>query len=322
MKNSLIKSLRKQGGIIIKPNPIIQNFNLFKLGKTVNRYHQKVKLIDDDIFIGSININNDYTGSKYGYFKYIDISLFLHKSPCVNKVIQFFMNIVNKNINFLRKNEQDNIIKINNKLNATINKYINNNKSEYFLEESPPNKFEISESIANILNNAKDTITIVQSYYLNIQHIEEILLRALKRGVKLEIITAAKRDQLCYRFLYNDILFEKLLENGANIYEFLDKSFHMKCYYIDKKIINIGSFNHDIVSFYCNNEANYLIYKTPSNEYFFNDFDNVVNKIKDNCHIVKYRQTTGIKRYWGLLVLNIVKCGFFLFQKGISLTSK
>ena len=84
--------------MIIKPNPVVSNLLKFNIPKAINRYHQKVKLIDNDIFIGSINCNNDYGGIKYGNFDYIDLSLFLKNSPCINKVVNFFRNIIINNI--------------------------------------------------------------------------------------------------------------------------------------------------------------------------------------------------------------------------------
>ena len=184
MKHSLVKKLQQNGGIVIKPNSILENWFLLRFAKAANRYHQKVKLIDNDIFIGSLNSNNDYTGIKYGEYKYIDLSLYMKNSPCVDKVASFFVNIVKANSPKTHMVESQ---------SASTDRY------ERFLEETPPYKSEISDAIVDMLENAKESITIVQSYYMNIPKIEEILIRALKRGVKVEIITAQKRDQLSYR---------------------------------------------------------------------------------------------------------------------------
>ena len=276
MKHSLIKKLQQNGGIIIKPNSILENWFLLRFAKAANRYHQKVKLIDNDIFIGSLNSNNDYTGIKYGEYKYIDLNLYMKNSPCVNKVASFFINIVNTN-----NPSKANIVE--SQCDST-----NTNKYESFLEETPPYKSEISDAIVDMLENAKESITIVQSYYMNIPKIEEILIRAIKRGVKVEIITAQKRDQLSYRYFLNEILFEKLLKEGASVYEFLDKSFHMKAYYVDNKILNMGSFNNDITSFYCNNEANYLIKRNKQNSNLFKQISSEITKLKSNSRLIVY----------------------------------
>lgn len=324
MKHSLIKKLKQRGGIVIKPNPIIENWLLLKFAKAANRYHQKVKLIDNDIFIGSLNSNNQYTGMRYGTFKYIDLSLYLKNSPVASKVAQFFSNIIKDNKKYIKtQNGQvnlDNIIEVDKKMQLTQkNHFKNENKDntsfdEDFLEETPPKKSEISNSIIETLENAKDCITIVQSYYLNIQKIEEILLRALKRGVRVEIITAKKRDQLSYKYFLNEILFEKLLQNGATVYEFLDKSFHMKAYYIDNKMLNLGSFNNDITSFYCNNEANYLIRKNSQNDKIFMEFNKMIENIKKNCQKVNYIPRNQFP-FWRRFTFTFFSIGFMMIGK-------
>ena len=307
MKHSLIKKLKNCGGMIIKPNPVVSNLLKFNIPKAINRYHQKVKLIDNDIFIGSINCNNDYGGIKYGNFDYIDLSLFLKNSPCINKVVNFFRNIIINNIPlFISKKKKDQFTNF-----IPEEKIIVNNLFEEFLEESPPNKTEISKKLEEILNEAKEKITIIQSYYLNIRKIEDILIKALKRGVKVEIITAKKRSQISYRYFLNEILFEELLKNGATIYEFLDKNFHMKSYCIDNKYLTLGSFNNDITSFKCNNEANYLIKRNNLNSRVFKKHDKLISKLKINCSKVLYKERKNFSKLH-LFTFNFFNFGLYL----------
>lgn len=42
----------------------------------------------------------------------------------------------------------------------------------------------------------------------------------MDRGVKVEIITADKRDQPVYRYAFNRILFSGVLHRNLKIYEF------------------------------------------------------------------------------------------------------
>jgi len=50
-----------------------------------------------------------------------------------------------------------------------------------------------------------------------------------------------------------------MMLNGVKVYEEPYKFLHMKAYQVDDEKLNIGSFNQDITSFYCNNEANLYI---------------------------------------------------------------
>lgn len=328
MKHSLIKKLKEHGGIIIKPNPIINNWLLFQIPKAANRYHQKVKLIDNDLFIGSLNSNNQYAGIKYGTFDFIDLSLYMKNSPWIKKVAKFFIDIVKDNkIQIKDYNKRITNIKISNRVNQPQLESPSHQQAitskipsdEEFLEENPPKKSEIQDAICEMLNNAKESITIVQSYYLNIKKIEEILLRAIKRGVKIEIITAKKRDQLFYKHFVNELLFEKLLLEGVRVYEFFDKSFHIKAYLVDHKILTLGSFNNDITSFLCNNETNYLLRKNNHNQDVFNQFNTLCTQLKENCKEVIYIPNIEIskKRRFLFAFFN-----YGLWMMGIFLTNR
>ena len=280
LKHSLVKKLIDNGGIVLKPNPISSCLLNFQIKKALSRFHQKVKLIDDDVFIGSINCNNDYGGYKYGTNKYTDLSLYLKNSPCKEKISNFFNKLVsNKNI---------------------------------------------SSNIINKENKSK-------SNYMNIKPIEEILLRALKKGVNIQIITSKNRNGTIYKYFLNGMLFEKLIENGASVYEYLNNNLHIKSYLIDNKYLSIGSFNHDVTSFNINKEANYLIKKTNDNKYLFDDFQKIIKELKKNSRQVKLlsfsennskNQKIGILNYmFNKIGFNIINTGLFLMGKYLTLNS-
>lgn len=299
MKFSLIKELKSYGGVIIKPNPILKNIP--SISKSFNRFHQKLVLIDDDLFIGSINNSDEYSGPKYGSFKYIDLNLYIRQSPCVGKVVNFFKDIVidSKRKIRLKKFPWSDKRELNPD-EIFDNIYFSNtngNYSEQFLEENRT-KTEIQDSLYEILSAAHESITLIQCYYLNINKIEDILLDALRRGVKVQIITAAIRDQQVYKYIDNEVLFKSLLEEGAEVYEFLDKSFHMKAYYVDRNVINLGSFNNDITSFAVNNEANYLVRQDETNLNLFKDFDAMIENVKKNCRQIKITGEYSKFRYY------------------------
>jgi cardiolipin synthase len=63
-----------------------------------------------------------------------------------------------------------------------------------FLREEPPSRTEVSTTLIEIIDTAQHSIQIIQPYYLPIQDVDVAILKALERGVKVEIITARKRD--------------------------------------------------------------------------------------------------------------------------------
>jgi phosphatidylserine/phosphatidylglycerophosphate/cardiolipin synthase-like enzyme len=53
---------------------------------------------------------------------------------------------------------------------------------------------EIQDHILTSIINAKHKIVMVQPYYYPIRIFEDEIIRAMDRGVKVELITSAKRD--------------------------------------------------------------------------------------------------------------------------------
>ena len=108
----------------------------------------------------------------------------------------------------------------------------------------------------------------------NIDELEDLLIEAMElRKVKVEIITARKRDQPCYKGFLNSYLFDRLHRHGAQIHEEPFKYLHMKAVEIDDgKMMTLGSFNQDHWSFYCNNEANIFLQKNHETVREFNRY--------------------------------------------------
>jgi len=50
-----------------------------------------------------------------------------------------------------------------------------------------------------------------------------------------------------------------MMKGGIKVFEEPYKYLHMKVYSVDDNYLNIGSFNQDVTSFFCNNEANLLV---------------------------------------------------------------
>ena len=307
MKKNLISKLKEKGGIILKPNDFKNNLKTFNFFKIFNRFHNKIKLIDNDLFIGSLNCNDDYA-NYYGKNKFVDLNFYVKNTICKNKIVNFFKNVILNNFKNKRKNVFFNFNNFN-------NENFNNENNEKFLIESFKNN-EISNEIIKSFSNAKKKITIIQSYYMNFKNIEKILLNLLKNGVEIEIITAKIRDPFLLKFYKNEILFENLIKNGAKVYEFLDKSFHCKVYNIDNKIINLGSFNHDIISLWFNNESNYLVKKNENNKFLFDKFDEIKNKMIKNSKRVLLQNNNNNFNYKFIFKFGYITINYFLFSIG------
>ena len=120
---------------------------------------------------------------------------------------------------------------------------------------------------------------------------------AVDRGVKIELITSAKRDQPVYKYIKNGLLMRRLIRKGVNVYESHEKILHAKAYIFDDKVMTVGSFNNDRWSWRISNETNVSIrseYECEKARPFFED-------LKTRCHLVNSEIAIGAFRQLRLM---------------------
>lgn len=97
----------------------------------------------------------------------------------------------------------------------------------------------------------------------------------------------------------NADLFSGLMECGVKVYEEPYKYLHMKAYQVDGEYLNIGSFNQDMTSFYCNNESNMCIEGNKSCQNFFgNLFDRMKGESREVHSDEQYSTYGWVKSKW------------------------
>lgn len=75
-----INKLKKSGGIVVRNNPFERAGEHIMNGRFqrfFNRNHQKVMLVDNHVFCGSLNIANSYSGDRYGDSSFRDLTVVL-----------------------------------------------------------------------------------------------------------------------------------------------------------------------------------------------------------------------------------------------------
>jgi cardiolipin synthase len=108
--------------------------------------------------------------------------------------------------------------------------------------------------------SARKQILLEQAYFVPDDLTIELLVAALKRGVRVEIITPGIRtDQAAVRRASRS-RWGDLLSAGARIYEFQPTNLHYKVMIVDGVWSTVGSTNFDNRSFRLNDEANLNIH--------------------------------------------------------------
>jgi cardiolipin synthase len=107
-----------------------------------------------------------------------------------------------------------------------------------------------------LLASARKSIHITTPYFLPDKSIKKELLRAISRGVKVNILVPGKKSDLWLTRNSSRMAYGSLLKAGINIYEYQPSMIHAKVLLIDGKWAVVGSTNFDNRSFGLNDEVN------------------------------------------------------------------
>ena len=116
-------------------------------------------------------------------------------------------------------------------------------------------KDEISKTYIQMIDHAQSYVLIFCSYFLPDLSLRKRMSQAVKRGVKIRVITAGRSDVIltkpAERWLY-----DWLLRNGIELHEYQTNILHSKLAICDDEWMTIGSYNINSISAYASIELN------------------------------------------------------------------
>jgi cardiolipin synthase len=116
----------------------------------------------------------------------------------------------------------------------------------------------IYDGYLNAIARASREIIITNSYFIPALRVRRALARAVSRGVRVRVLVPRDSDvrltQLASRHLY-----ERLLADGIEIYEWRGGILHSKTALVDDSWCTVGSFNFDARSIHNNLELNIAV---------------------------------------------------------------
>jgi cardiolipin synthase len=217
------------------------------------RNHQKVILVDDNVFIGSSNIGEDYGGPKYGNDSFLDLNIRM-KGYVTEKLYETIDNVILKNkpkrlkLSKNKRKKQKMFESFKDSPRFKDSDYVDKDKYNILISNYSERK-EIQNSLYRNMLAAKKKIVILAPYYYDSILKYFPLKEIAQSGVEVEILTSQKRDISCYKDLLNNLLFKELIDSGVKVYEYPDKFLHGKAFLFDDQVLQIGSFNLDGWSF-------------------------------------------------------------------------
>ena len=111
-----------------------------------------------------------------------------------------------------------------------------------------------------IINAAMRSIDLSAAYFLPDELSRDTIVAALKRGVRVRIITPGPHTDTETVRRASRALWGDLLAAGAEIYEYQPTMYHSKVLAVDGLLVSVGSTNFDDRSFHLNDEATLNIF--------------------------------------------------------------
>ena len=224
----------------------------------VPRDHRKIVVIDDEIgYIGGLNVADYYIEGKpdvYGGWRDTHVRI---KGEAVKGLSWLFDKAWNISVNGTKAEKKYRV----NPEPASTDVAEKNSTIVYFerSRESRKKKAETRKAIIEAFNSAKDTLRIVSPYLLPTYTVRKALVKAIDRGVNVQILFSRDGDQPILSF-GNYHLSKRLMKHGADIYLYKGAFHHSKIIMVDGQFSMVGSANLNSRSLKWDYEASCFIF--------------------------------------------------------------
>lgn len=243
----------KAAGVNVFP---FYKIKLIALANRLNyRNHRKIIVIDGHVgFVGGINVSDKYINgpnSKNGLF-WRDTHLMI-EGPAVSSLQYIFMGDWN-----YCANEQ---LAPDSRYFPEANEHpLEPNKIIQIAASGPDSKTPlIQQTLLQAINLAKEEILITTPYFIPGESLTESLVIAAASGTVVKLLVPGVSDSIFVNYAARSF-YSRILDAGAEIYQYKKGFVHAKTLVADKKLAIVGTANMDIRSFDLNFEVNALVY--------------------------------------------------------------
>ena len=250
LKGSDLQEIRDKGIDIIKFDPI-----KFPWVNHAARDHRKIVVIDGKIaYIGGINVADYYLTGLEGIGKWRDMHSKV-EGPAVADLQRIFLDMWEEESGEHIAGE------------AYYPQSNTDGPAEVAVVDRWPNRTPetMRRAYANAIHAAKDSLIIVNPYFLPLPIVKKAIEKAIDDGVEVSIVLSAKSDipmvpDGVWRVGY------QLMKRGAKVYMYTSGFNHSKAMCVDGKYCTIGSANLNSRSLMYDYEANIFIFGEEDTE--------------------------------------------------------
>ena len=222
----------------------------YNLGRLNNRTHRKILVVDGRVgFTGGVGIADKWSGHAQDADHWRDTHVRV-EGPAVGEMQACFMDNWTKATGAVLHGEDY----------FPAIQSAGDGAGQVF--ESSPTGGSESMHLMYLLaiTAAERTIDLSNSYFVPDDLAVKALLAAIKRGVRVRIITPGPIIDTETVRKASRSHWGALLEAGAQMYEYQPTMYHVKVMVVDNALVSVGSTNFDVRSFQLNDEANLNIF--------------------------------------------------------------
>lgn len=259
-----------------------------------NRDHRKITVIDGICaFNGGTNLADEYINEKNRFGHWKDTAVMVKGDAALSYAAMFLQlwetsDIAPETFEYIVP-KSDSILQIKN--DSFVQPY----------SDSPLDDENVSKLVyLDLINMAKKKICIMTPYLIPDNELVSALELAAKKGIDVSIITPHHPDKwYVYQIAWN--YYEKLIDYGVKIYEYLPGFIHAKSFLIDDEIAVVGTINLDYRSLFLHFECGTLFYNCDAVNQLSRDYVETLKK----CIIIKKedcQKRPFIKRLTGTIL--------------------
>jgi len=242
----LVRQMREAGVEVYRFHPL----RWYNLGRINNRTHRKLLIVDGRIgFTGGVGIATPWTGDAQDADHWRD-SHYRVEGPVVAQMQSVMLANWSKTTGRILHGE------------AYFPALAERGSQRAQMFHSSPSGGSESMQLMYLIaiTAATKTIDIASAYFVPDEMARVALVAALRRGVRVRVITPGRRiDTQTVRHA-SRALWGELLAAGMEMYVYQPTMYHCKTVIVDGLMCSLGSTNFDPRSFHLNDEANLNLY--------------------------------------------------------------
>lgn len=167
-------------------------------------------------------------------------------------------------------------------------------------------KTQVWKSYLDMFSKAEERITIMCSYFLPGRIFRIKISQAVKRGVKVKVILAGTSDVMMAKHAER-YLYDWLLKNNVEIYEYQETVLHAKVAVSDSSWVTIGSYNVNNISAYASLELNMDVKNKAFARHTEKELEDIITRHCKQITKENYASSTNFfKRLWQRFCYNFI----------------